>query len=243
MLIVSLSTIPSRITSLDSIITNMIGQTMLPDRILINICKVYKRFPDCKIDYEYLESLANKYSVVEVNTLDHDYGPITKIYGALLYTENSNDIIITVDDDIIYPLNLVETFYNYFTKSGGRVVYGLSALNFVGTNGLVKRSKKHMRAFNILEGFGGVIYSRGMFSNDFIEYINLEDEFCFRSDDLITHNYLNKYKIPKRLICDDNLNISHIKSINLADGLCDWGTKNIIRQAVLYLKHKNLFYF
>src|SRR5208283_4172050 len=42
-----------------------------------------------------------------------DYGPISKLYGALITETDPDTIIISVDDDCIYPLNLVSQLLHH----------------------------------------------------------------------------------------------------------------------------------
>src|SRR4029077_17098072 len=61
--------------------------------------------------------LSNKIKdICEIVYIEEDYGPICKILGPLIKEENGNTLIITVDDDIIYPSNLIEKFLEYHDK-------------------------------------------------------------------------------------------------------------------------------
>lgn len=251
MLILSLTTIPCRIPHLEQILSNLSLQTLKPDVILINVCEKYRRFGDGinineLVNLENIKNLKIRYPSLAIKVLERDYGPLTKLMGALQFTMDKRDIIVTVDDDITYPDNLLEQLVFYFDKTNHKICYGLSALNFVGVNGNVKRCRTHLRVFNILEGFGGVIYSRQMFDDDFTTYINsiIENDYCFRSDDLTIHNYLHYRGIRKRVICTDQLNLQKLQVLNLDDaGLNNLGTKNIIKLARQYLVSVGLFYF
>ena len=53
---------------------------------------------------------------VKVVYVDEDYGPVTKILGALLQEDDKNTVIITVDDDVIYPETLVEELLYHHYK-------------------------------------------------------------------------------------------------------------------------------
>jgi hypothetical protein len=55
-----------------------------------------------KISYVY------EMGILTVQFLDDDWGPATKLLGALLLETDPDTVIITVDDDMMYNHNMVE---------------------------------------------------------------------------------------------------------------------------------------
>ena len=71
-LIISLTTIPSRINELDEVLDSLINQRLKADMIFINIPKQYKRF---KQPIKIPDSFHTKYkNTVKVHFLDEDFG-------------------------------------------------------------------------------------------------------------------------------------------------------------------------
>lgn len=109
MINVCFSTIPSRFKSLDIIIQSFLEQTRVPDKLVIAVPEKYHRF-----SYEKSEiiSICEKYSdFVYLLFVNEDYGPATKIYGALHSLELYPDSYAMVcDDDAIYHSKLVESY-------------------------------------------------------------------------------------------------------------------------------------
>lgn len=236
---ISMTTIPSRFKFLVETVEKLLCQTMKPQKIIINIPKKYRRFPN--IEYNIPQELLDNHDVI-VNIIDEDYGPITKILPALSIVQNSDDLIVIVDDDVEYPNNLIEELYRNSKDRSFECVVGLSGLNILRKGMDIIRTKRHLKKIKILEGFAGVMFVRGMFKDDFVDYVKCvtQNDHCFRCDDLIIHNYLDKYE--KIIINDEKISIRKIKINQLDDPLSNFGTIETVKNAILFLKPNNLWY-
>ena len=112
MIYVSISTIPQRLSNINSTIKSLLNQTKKPDKIFINIPFKYKRFPET-IDEGQIPKFDN--SIIEVNRCD-DYGPGTKLLGSLNKL-NKNSLVILVDDDHKYENYMIEKFFYFYLYS------------------------------------------------------------------------------------------------------------------------------
>jgi beta-1,4-mannosyl-glycoprotein beta-1,4-N-acetylglucosaminyltransferase len=114
---VSFSIIPSRFNNLEMIIRSFLSQTLRPNKIIVTIPKQYHKF---SYQPEEIENICKKYSgLVDLLYVDMDYGPATKIYGALKSLEmypNSN--VIVCDDDVVYDERLIECYLKSFEVDG-----------------------------------------------------------------------------------------------------------------------------
>ena len=112
-IIISLTTIPSRINMIEPVINSLCNQVVKPNAIYINIPREYNRFGKCSDIPLFLTN--NK--KVHINYLDNDYGPATKFIGTLINKDiKSNDIIVITDDDTIkekHWLSGLLIFYKY----------------------------------------------------------------------------------------------------------------------------------
>lgn len=115
---VSLTTIPSRFLSneFEQTISNLMNQLILPKKIFISIPTTYRR--NFVYDPTHIEKkiryLTEKYDLIEI-LRPNDYGPATKLVGLLeLKKLNNDDLIIVLDDDMLYSNNLVMTYINAF---------------------------------------------------------------------------------------------------------------------------------
>jgi FkbM family methyltransferase len=117
MINVCFSTIPSRFKSLDVIIQSFKEQTRVPDKLIITVPEKYHRFSYEKSE---IESICEKYSdFVHLLFVNEDYGPATKIYGALHSLElYPNSYVMVCDDDAIYHSELVASYAKAIEHQG-----------------------------------------------------------------------------------------------------------------------------
>lgn len=110
-IIVSMTTIPSRIGMMDTALKSLLDQTLPPSQIFINV-PLYSKREDCAYEVPpYLENLAG----VTIKRCE-DWGPATKLIPTL--TEVAPDqAILVADDDRIYPRDLVETYERQLAKT------------------------------------------------------------------------------------------------------------------------------
>lgn len=114
----SLTTIPSKFDNLDCTIDSLLDQTIAPEKIIINIPKIYKfRMGNAQIPPEKIQRFKQKYAGknVIINFIENDYGPGTKLLGLLNSTllgdlDISDTFIVLVDDDLIYKSYMIEDF-------------------------------------------------------------------------------------------------------------------------------------
>jgi hypothetical protein len=95
--VVSLTTIPSRLPHIEATIKSLLDQTLPPAKIVLNVPDYSERE---RRGYDVPPQLATL-SVVEVHRCD-DLGPATKLIPTLRRCR-PDDLIVVVDDDRIYP--------------------------------------------------------------------------------------------------------------------------------------------
>ncbi len=106
-LVVSFTSYPERILTIDKVLESVINQTILPDKIILYLSscefKNFDQIPNLK-KYE-------KYGF-EIHWCDENLKSHKKWFYAL--QEYPNDIIITIDDDILYDSEAFENLLNYY---------------------------------------------------------------------------------------------------------------------------------
>lgn len=187
-IIVSLTTIPSRVDNLPLVVDSILNNTIVPDIIYINIPRVSNKENK---EYEIPEELKLN-NQVKINITDKDFGPLTKLYPTLLEELDPESIIICVDDDKEYDSNLIEHLLLASEKypnsciciSGWNYInLGIMALPItIPINNMVKN-------VDILQCYNGVLYKRKFFKDDFDDYINIKE--CKTTDDISISKYLN----------------------------------------------------
>jgi len=229
--IVSLTTIPSRVKALSSVLKRIKEQTYPVDQVYLCL-PTWSRRENCP--YPSLsEKNVHNLKVIRCK----DYGPLTKIYPVLKYERDPDTIIITVDDDVEYPRNLVETLVFYSGKYPDSAVGGSgytlgSWYNFFG-----KSCFDEITPVDVLEGFNGCAYRRRFFDYDLADFGDAPKE-CFYHDDLWISGYLS-LKSVQRLVCPGIT----VKANRLSNPLSGDKIKCVCRFliAARYLRSKGAF--
>ena len=189
--VVSFTTIPSRIHSVPKVIEKLKNQTLKPDKIYICIPYFSKRK---KIPYIIPKDWNFEENIKIVRC--KDYGPATKLLGCIPYENDPETMIITVDDDQNYPKNTISNIVWYAMK------YPNSCLSRKArAKNLIKVISTKKNLFTspyvyYLEGYGTPLYRRKYITKDMINYFenNLSKE-CFLSDDLTISAWLNSQNV------------------------------------------------
>jgi hypothetical protein len=107
--VVSLSTIPHRLEKLRDTIDSLLIQSFLPDAIYVNIpLGVNQRTGQEYFVPTFIQDLERQRTPVRV-LRGNDYGPATKLIPTLLAENQSDTLIITVDDDHTYHPHWLKT--------------------------------------------------------------------------------------------------------------------------------------
>lgn len=112
-LIVSLTTLPHRLPLVHYAIESIFSQTILPEKVILWVSDVTN---DNLITPE-LHSLVER--GLEIRKV-RDVGPHTKLMYSLI--EYPNKVVVTVDDDIIYPANMLQYLWDQHLKFPNAVV-------------------------------------------------------------------------------------------------------------------------
>jgi hypothetical protein len=173
--IVSLSTSPKRISKIEPVINNILEQTLVPDAIVLNLPIVFKRNNS---KFTLPLPTFTQHSKILVNFVD-DIGPITKVLPTAKLYSDPETIIISIDDDIIYPKNRIQELVETAIKYPNAVV----------TSSEVVKEE-------LVEGWRGVLYRQKHLINFPIQDIKDFPRQCYLGDDLIISNYLKKNNVP-----------------------------------------------
>lgn len=108
-LVVSLTTIPSRLSYIRPTLDSLIHQTHAPDQILLCLPKWSSRENAGYDKPDWLSAYAPRVRVVDCR---QDQGPGTKLLGALDYLQEPTCLVI-VDDDMRYKPHFLERLYRH----------------------------------------------------------------------------------------------------------------------------------
>jgi hypothetical protein len=223
MVIVSLTTIPSRLPNLYTTLSSLLNQTV-PCDIVVNIPKQYTNFSNNFTIPDFLQDPR-----IRVNRC-RDYGPSTKLLGLVETTKlDPHERIVVVDDDRIYPRDLVERFV-----TAGKVYPGY-VFTICGwevetlTDGLISYSKKLNRGIEFQrEGFIDILGGCGGFSlsafqipinNELYDIPNTDRKYYV--DDVLFSGFLTRNGIPIYMLIGNDPPRHKNDQI---DSLCDTNT-------------------
>lgn len=189
--IISFTTIPTRLKNIHLTIDSLLNQLVKPEKIILNVPKIYSLRFKMSIDIISVNELLKKYqNKIIINYLDEDYGPVTKLLGILknniIDINQENLYIILLDDDIIYPNNIIKNFNKYANiedpiKIGGylvqnysgiRVAYGSSTI-FIKANEL----NKFMDYYNIIKEYDLIKFHDDIFIS---YYFNINNHYVHK---------------------------------------------------------------
>ena len=132
--VLSVTSLPSRIGKIRPCLESLLSGTRRPDKIIVSLPFHSARE---KTEYQVPDFLNDRHfcaDVVELVRVENDWGPGTKLLGGLpLVSENS--CMVLVDDDVIYSPNFLQHIadaqlnerqasFSYFTYTVGGIVIG-----------------------------------------------------------------------------------------------------------------------
>ena len=208
--IVTLSTIPSRIALMEPTIKSLLRQTLSPRQIVINV-------PEFSLREKTVYSIPPFLEALRSVTINHcvDRGPATK-FLPVINESNPDQAIVVVDDDRIYPPRLVEELWQAasadpdaaFCMSGWTVPADLTDRpttiwsNFWLTPPTQFRGRRltKRRPIDMLMGYAGyIIRPRQLDLKALNDYSSAPQEAFYVDDVWISaHCQVAKYALPTR---------------------------------------------
>jgi len=210
--VATLTTMPDRYHKVVETIKSLRKQTFPLDAIYLGLPVKSERL---NIPYpEPTEEMNKLCTVVRCK----DYGPITKLLGALLSEQNPDTIIISFDDDMIYPRDMVQALVNKQISYPG-IALGSSGMlvKYDCPSCAITPNEKYFhynitkfyippdgRLVDSIYGYPGALYLRRHFPevdnlyNEFLRYAMIDFE-CFMNDDVIISGYLSLVGVERRI--------------------------------------------
>ena len=245
-LVVSLTTSPTRIFYIKPVIDSIMKQTIPADRIYLNLPNVFKR--DNTVFSKPLPDFITKNPMIYVNWCE-DFGPITKVLPTVPLEKDANTLILSIDDDIEYPVNFIETFLAFYKAYPNACITGTSYMYYEGNDKdkyLLNNYGLEGSLVELVEGYSGVLYHK-----EFLENINtswLDEKSCKFGDDFYISNELRRKNIPIIKIGWRYLPIMKIKPLEygfnsdaLHKGAGGGNDKNYIKCSSILEKNNELY--
>lgn len=210
--VATLTTMPDKYCKIVKTLESLNNQTRKFDKIYLGLPVTSRRLG---IAYPPVPPEVSKLCII-VPCID--YGPITKLVGALLSENDDNTVIVSFDDDMIYPENMAEMLVNHHMKypncaigsSGMLLKYSCPACGITpNEDNLLYRIPKFSipnegRKVDSIYGYPGALYVRKFFpprellESQFLNYALLNNDMLM-NDDITISGYLSLNKIERRI--------------------------------------------
>lgn len=211
--VVSLTTLPGRYEKLRRMLSSLAQQTLRPDAVYLGIPLRSKRL---KVDYgELPRDILDQVTLVR---LKEDYGPVCKLIGALERETDAETLIVTLDDDVMYPADHLERMVRHAREhpqaavAASGLILAKSGLQVFGAYHSVCRNRlfsfaigKEGREIDVVYGFSGVCYRRGFFGEDVEDCLlglGRDNSALFMNDDVLLSGYLSARGVKRMVFAD-----------------------------------------
>lgn len=222
-LIVSFTTIPSRLDTVWITIESLFRQSYKADRIILWVAD--------EVDWDDIhrkleDQIKRGLEIRQCSNL----GPHKKYFYA--FQEFPDDLVVTVDDDVIYSEKMLEGLVKNYVKNPNRVYcYRSHRIQFKkdGTLrpyarwlGYDERDLKGVceSKLNFFTGAGGVLYPAHLMPKELFDE-NLIRQCCWRADDVWLYMHMLKSDIP---ICNVGGNCGNVLVVERSQKEALWKT-------------------
>ncbi|EKX50773.1 hypothetical protein GUITHDRAFT_103363 [Guillardia theta CCMP2712] len=226
-LVVSVSSLLGRVDYLRRSLPSIEKQSLRPDRIVVNM-PLYTRFGNITAgDVESLvAALGSTTGPLEkvkgkrhdyanrlyyLHFLDRDFGPATKLLGALQVEKDPETLVVTLDDDCEYSPEVLAALRYHMPAEGSlsglcqelpplMPIHGMVTLGF--PHGILAKAgwyaeDRIIPCYGWLMGYTGIAYRVRYFGSDIFEYLQKLPSGCFFHDDVWLSGYLYKKGIQR----------------------------------------------
>jgi hypothetical protein len=187
-IVVSFTTIPSRVEILPLMLWSLVAQTAQPAAVYLNIASEAAK--GATYDFERLHSILSVFQPLLplfLNRVTHeDLGPIMKLAPVLDLEQDPSTLIILVDDDTVYSSNIIEELVAGYERLQTAVGFA----GRMGNNYITSCSPP--LSVDFLETFHGSLYPRFLFPPSLCEFVRwcrdvpwAQAPECFWTDDIV----------------------------------------------------------
>ena len=194
--VVSLSSIPSRIDFILPTIRSLFDQTCRPARIILAL-------PPHSVRENKAYRIPDRLRAVGGLTIidaERDWGPATKVLAALRLYQNSPDQrLVFVDDDNVYPRRFLETIMRYAEEKPDSAIamrgwQAPESLNVKDVEFVMGNAIRSPLRVDVVNGCAGVLVRPRFFDDEV--FAIAERSHAFYTDDIWLSGHLARRGIP-----------------------------------------------
>lgn len=213
--IVTFTTIPERINHIDAMLKSILDQSVLPDKIYLCIPKISRITNTAYSIPKWFKDVP----LLEIIETEIDLGPITKVIPSWQKERLEPDTrIIIVDDDMLYPRELIASLVNWSDRfpdmavgcSGVKVPFGFTPsqilfnkVEYLDNLRYTPSSSKGLVSVDYLFGYAGVLLRSRFMTDSILDYTNAP-KGAFFEDDLWIGGHLYREGVDRCVIPSPN---------------------------------------
>jgi hypothetical protein len=192
-IVVSLTTSPTRMLQIQPVLDSIFAQKLPPDQLYLHLPE---RWRDSET-YAIPDELRNESRLTLCPYTKPDPGPVLKLLPTLELETDPDTIIITIDDDVAYPPNLIHA-YHAASEAAPEAAFGSRGFSFDSSTGTIQPVRSQRTSCDVLQGYGACAYRRHHFDHEALatQLVTLPHDFRF-SDDLLLSNHLAQQQVPR----------------------------------------------
>jgi hypothetical protein len=181
-----MTTSPRRIRLFEPVIESLFNQSQSADAYYLNLPA---RFRNAE-DYDIPDWLSHHPKLRITRSTEPDWGPAMKLLPVLPLEPEPDTNILTIDDDVIFPLTALSTFVEASIASPDTAFCSMGFCFETGT-GNIKPIRENLSPCDALQGFSGCVYRRSHFDESSLKTSigDLPEEFRI-NDDIIFSNHV-----------------------------------------------------
>jgi len=200
-IVVTLSSIPSRIGRIFPALNSLLDQTVAPQQIILAVPETSRREDTGYVVPDEIR----EHPRITVLATERDWGPATKLIPTLRHLAYAPETpVLAVDDDNIYPRTFIETFQHHARAMPH------AALSLRGCSVPQSRRWKDCREFkgssvtspkrtDVIEGCAGILVRPAFFDDDVFDYQKAPPE-AFFVDDVWISGHLARRRVPAYVV-------------------------------------------
>lgn len=237
--IVSLTSYGTRLDNCYLAVESLLHQTLKPNRIVLWLDEKIYSDPE-RIPFTLRKQTERGLEI----RLCEDIRSYKKLIPALESSRES--VIITVDDDLMYPVFFVEKMVDAYRRDNSKIYFFLGHRMMFGRNGLPLPYRRFMKIdatgsslVNMPIGVGGVLYPPGCFDERvvdrklFMELCPTADDVWFKAMSLLKGTECEKIEVPNvrmQFVDVPNVETDKLEYINVTKGRNDVQLRNVFER-------------
>lgn len=213
---ITLTTSPMRLPKVKAVLATL---------DLTNVKRIYVVLPqkyghkNRPYNKRYIESV-KKFPKVTVIRTKKDYGPLTKMLPVLRRVKDKKATVISIDDDVAYPMGMVNEMIYTKVNHPKKVIESGPGLNIrswiPNFRNYWPENRPRAPLTDMVEGWSGIAYSPALTDTKKMEELADISKQCYLSDDLVISYVLANKGVPRKTV--DNKYMYHPQPLEYGAG-------------------------